>query len=296
MSEKPQIIAIVGPTATGKSDLGVLLAKQFGGEVISADSRQVYKGLDIGSGKITSAEMEGIPHHLLDVAYPSQIYSVADFQRDGRDAIQQILKNKHTPIVVGGTGFYLDALLCDMVLPEVKPDVTFRKELEKSSTDVLLAQLTILDPRRASEIDRHNRVRLIRALEIATHAGPVAPTTTTSPYDILWIGMRAERGTLKERIEKRLEKRVEQGMLEEFAQLHAHGLSYERMETLGLEYRYGARLLQGLITRTEFDKELSGEIFKYAKRQMTWFKRNKHIHWIDIGDTVSATALVEKFI
>ena len=282
--EKPRVIAIVGPTATGKSDLAVLLARKYGGEVGSADSRQVYRGLDLGTGKITKREMKGIPHHLLDIADPKRTYSVARFQRDGRKAIAGILKRGKTPIVAGGTGFYIDALLLDMQLPNVKPDMTLRRKLEKLSTEALNAKLRDLDPRRADEIDGHNRVRLIRALEIAKLYGPVAPITTTSPFDIYWIGIRADTNVLRERIALRLKKRIRSGMLAEFKRLHTSGLSYRRMELLGLEYRYGARLLQTLITREEFEEQLSGEIVKYAKRQMTWFKRNKDIHWIEAGD------------
>ena len=223
--EKPKVIAIVGPTATGKSDLAVVLAKQYGGEIISADSRQVYRGLDIGSGKVTKKEMQGIPHHLLDVADPKRVYSVARFQRDGRKAIAGILKRGKIPIVVGGTGFYVDALLLDMQFPNVKPDLTLRKKFETLTTEELFCKLETLDPRRAEEIDEHNRVRLIRALEIATLYGPVAPLTTSSPYDIYWIGIRAETDALKERIALRLKKRMRSGMIAEFKFLHEQGLS-----------------------------------------------------------------------
>ncbi len=282
--EKPRVIAIVGPTATGKSDLAVLLAKKYNGEIVSADSRQVYRGLDIGSGKVTKKEMGGIPHHLLDVADPKRTYSVARFQRDGRRAIAGILKRGKTPIVVGGTGFYLDALLLDMQLPDVKPDMSLRRKLEKLPTEELNMKLRELDPRRADEIDRHNRIRLIRALEIATLYGPVAPVTTTSSYDIYWIGIRADTEVIKARIALRLKKRIKAGMISECKRLHEQGLTFRRMETLGLEYRFGARLLQRQITRDEFEEQLIKEIIKYAKRQMTWFKRNKDIHWIEAGD------------
>lgn len=282
--EKPRIIAIVGPTATGKSDLAVRLAKKHNGEIVSADSRQVYRGLDIGSGKVTMKEMGGIPHHLLDVADPKRTYSVARFQRDGRRAIAGILKRGKTPIVVGGSGFYVDALLLDMQLPNVKPDMSLRSKLEKLPTEVLNMKLREIDPRRADDIDSQNRVRLIRALEIATLYGPVAPVSTTSHYDIFWIGIRADTETLKERIALRLQKRIKGGMIAEFKRLREQGLSLRRMETLGLEYRYGARLLQKKITRREFEVQLTKEITKYAKRQMTWFKRNKYIHWIEAGN------------
>jgi tRNA dimethylallyltransferase len=291
---KPKIIAIVGPTAAGKSDLAVAIAKLLHGEIISADSRQVYRGLDIGSGKITTREMKGIPHHLLDVADPKRTYSVSRFQRDGRKAIRSIVNQGKLPIVVGGTGFYIDALLFDMQLPSVKADAQLRKKLEKLSTEELCAQLATKDPRRFEAIDKKNRVRLIRALEIALLDGPVAPITMNSLYDIYWIGIRADNELLKERIALRLTKRLKQGMIAEFKKLNEEGLSLRRMEMLGLEYRYGARLLQNLITKEEFTTQLNSEILKYAKRQMTWFKRNKHIHWIDVAK--NPQHIVEDFL
>ena len=280
---KPKIIAIIGPTATGKSDLGVSLAKKYNGEVVSADSRQVYRGLDIGTGKITKQEMQGVPHHLLDVADPKRVYSVARYQRQGQKAIASILKRGKVPIIVGGSGFYVNALLFDMKLPDVKPDVALRKKLEKLSTAELFMKLTAIDERRALDIDKNNRVRLIRAIEIATHQGATPPLTTSSPYDIYWIGIRTDNTILKERIALRLTKRLRKGMLAEFKRLHRQGVSFRRMEALGLEYRFGARLLQKLITRKEFETQLTSEIVKYAKRQMTWWKRNKCIHWVDVG-------------
>ena len=296
MKEKPQIIAIVGPTATGKSDLGVLLGKHFGGEVISADSRQVYRGLDIGTGKIRRGEMKNVVHHLINVADPKRAYSVARFKRDAKKAIEDIVKQGKLPIVVGGTGFYIDALLTDMSFPDVLPDSKLRARLAKLSTRELYQALIKLDPDRAEIIDKNNPVRLIRAIEVASHAGPVSPLTTSSPYDVFYIGLGAENELLKERIGKRLGKRMHSGMLAEFKQLHAQGLSWKRMEALGLEYRYGARLLQGMITREEFNVELSREIFRYAKRQMTWFKRNKQIVWVDIKNTGDTIALAKEFL
>ena len=281
----------------GKSDLGVLLAKHFGGEVVSADSRQVYRGLDIGSGKIAGKEMQGVEHHLLDIRDPKRTYSVAHFQRDARKVVRGILKRGKIPIVVGGTGFYLDALFTDMTLPKVKPDVALRKQLEMLKTNELITKLIAIDQRRADKIDTNNRVRLIRAIEIATHHGPVAPITTSSPYDVLYIGLRtSDNELLRERIMKRLAKRLRQGMLAEFKQLNQQGLSWKRMEMLGLEYRFGARLMQKQITKKEFIAQLSSEIYKYAKRQMTWFKRNKNIFWFDIKNVAEIETFVDRWI
>lgn len=285
MEQKPRIIVIVGPTATGKSDLAVELAKKYNGEIISADSRQVYRGLDIGSGKISKKEMRGIPHFLLDIASPKQSYTATKYKRDGKRAIDEIIKRNKLPIIVGGTGFYIDTLVYDLEFPNVKPDRDLRTSLAKKSADELFAMLKKLDKKRARTIDQHNRVRLIRAIEIAKQFGEITPLKTTSPYDPLWIGLTCENTIMKERISERLKKRMKQGMVREFTQLHKNGLSYKRMEALGLEYRYGARLISKQINRKEFELQLVSEIAKYAKRQMTWFKRNKHIHWHDISNT-----------
>jgi tRNA dimethylallyltransferase len=171
-----------------------------------------------------------------------------------------------------------------------------REKLSKLSNEQLFERLLKLDPRRAEKIDRNNPVRLIRAVELATLYGPVSPIITSSPYDMLWIGLKADNEKLKERINLRLTKRLRSGMIAEFKRLHKGGLSLKRMEELGLEYRYGARLLQGQITRAEFVEQLSREIFHYAKRQMTWFKRNKEIHWLEMADTKSAEKIVETFL
>ncbi len=293
----PPIISIIGPTASGKSDLAVFLAHKFNGEIISADSRQVYKGLDIATGKITKREMRGIPHHLLDVASPKRVFSVTQFQQKGRAAIRDILKRGKLPIVVGGTGFYIDALLMDMTLSPAKPNMSLRKELDKLSTDELYEKLQALDDERAQSIDRHNRVRLIRAIEIATQYGKVAPVTTTSPYDVCTIGIAVEKETLYERVVARIHSRIKRGMFREFARLHAEGLSYARMHMLGLEYRLGAQLLRKDIDRAEFVALLTTQTMQYAKRQHTWFKRNTATHWVPFADReIKAEEIVRAFI
>lgn len=279
-SKLPKIIVIVGPTASGKSDLAVKIAKEKNGEVISADSRQVYKGLDIGSGKITKREMRGVFHHLLDVANPKKVFNVSDFKRLGQKAIGDILSRGKTPIIVGGTGFYIDALVYDMDIPEVPPNKSLREKLEKKSVEELFSELEILDPERASEIDAKNKVRLIRAIEIVDVLGKIPKVNKSEKFDIEWIGIDWPDEVLKERIRTRLLKRIKAGMIKEAENLHSKGLSYKRMEALGLEYRYMARYLKGEISRLEMISELETKIRQYSKRQRTWFKRNKNITWI----------------
>ncbi|MBI2065561.1 MAG: tRNA (adenosine(37)-N6)-dimethylallyltransferase MiaA [Candidatus Zambryskibacteria bacterium] len=272
-----KVVAIVGPTASGKSALAVKLAKKFGGEIISADSRQVYKGLDVGTGKITRHEMHGVPHHLLDVANPKQQFSVSDFLILTNQAIAEIVKKNKMPIVVGGTGFYIDALTGTVVFPNVPPNQKFRDKLGKKSADELFKILKKKDSRRAKTIDAKNRVRLMRALEIVDKIGPVPQLGgSTSKYNFIFVGLKPNN--INQRIYKRLIKRLP-AMIREGRKLHRQNLTYKRMHELGLEYRYIAMYLQGKITKQEMLEKLSTAIRQYAKRQMTWFKRNKKIRW-----------------
>ncbi len=271
----------MGPTASGKSDLAVNIAKERNGEIISADSRQVYKGLDIGSGKITKREMRGVPHFLLDVANPKKVFTVADFKRLGQKAIDDILSRGKTPIIVGGTGFYIDTLVFDLDLPEVPPNKILREKLEKKTIEELFAELEKLDPERAEEIDSKNKVRLVRALEIVDALGKIPKVNRSEKFNIEWIGIDWPDEVLKERIHTRLLKRIKSGMIKEAENLHVKGLSYKRMEQFGLEYRYMSRFLKGEISKEEMISELETKIRQYAKRQRTWFKRNKNIKWIN---------------
>lgn len=279
----PLVIVILGPTATGKSDLAVTLAKRLNGEVISADSRQVYRGLTLGTGKITKKEMKGVPHHLLDVANPKKQFTVSDFVKMGEEAMTDILKRGKLPIICGGTGFYISALLGEVSMPEVPPNKKLREKLSKLSKEELFARLKKKDPKRARTIDKDNPVRLVRAIEIADALGSVPPSRARSAnYAVIKIGLDFPDAVLKERIAKRLEARMKKGMLKEAERLHDDSLSFKRMEGLGLEYRYLARLLQKKITKQQFTEELQSEIWHYVKRQRTWFKRDKTISWIKV--------------
>ena len=282
VGSKPKIIVILGPTASGKSDLAVKIAKKFNGEVISADSRQAYKGLNIGSGKITKKEMQNIPHYLLDVASPKITFTVSQYQKLAGKTVKEILKNEKVPIVCGGTGFYIDALIYNYKLPEVPPNQKLRKKLEKESADILFKQLKKLDPARAKNIDQFNKRRLIRALEIVlTAKKPVPSLSPENQYDVLFIGIKKPQEELKKLIAKRLEKRLKQGMIKEVENLHKSGVSWKKLEDFGLEYRWLARYLQNKINYDEMVQFLQKDIEYYAKRQMTWFKRNKNINWVE---------------
>lgn len=277
----PRVIAIVGQTASGKSSLALRLAKAFDGEIVSADSRQVYRGLDIGSGKVTQQERRAIRHHLLDVASPKRTYNVAHFTQDGKRAIRDILRRKKIPIVVGGTGFWVDALLRGQSVPNVRPNPALRKRLGQLSTSRLYTKLKQLDPRRAQSIDRHNPVRLIRALEIILATKQPIPQRTTQPmYDVLWLGLRPTQKKLHRAIASRLQKRIREGLTAEVRGLLKNGVSAKRLIELGLEYRYVTLYLQGKLTKMEMVTQLQNAIQKYAKRQMTWFKRHKEVHWV----------------
>lgn len=293
---KHTVVVVVGPTASGKTALAIEIAKRYNGEVISADSRQVYEGLDIGTGKVTKEEMSGVPHHLIDVANPEDVFSAEDFVRLGREAIENIVERNKLPIIAGGTGFYIDALLGTISLPKVPTDEGFRFEVSGLSLEELNNKLKEIDPERAETIDTHNRIRIVRALEIARALGSVPRGVTESLYNTFFIGITIPLPELKEKIKTRLSARMNAGMLEEAKKLHREGLSYERMEALGLEYRYLARYLQGTLSYEDMLKELEKEIMRYAKRQMTWFKKNQSIHWLQAEQAGEALREVERFL
>lgn len=291
---KPRVIAIVGPTASGKTSLGIYLAQKLKGEVISADSRQVYKGLDIGTGKVTKHEMAGVPHHLLDVISPKRQYSVDMFVKAARKAYTNVLQNTGIAIVVGGTGLYVDTFVGRMMYAEVPPNPALRKKLANKSAQELFAFLQKADPARAKTIEKENPRRLIRALEIAKAIG-TSPAPITEPmYDVLWLGINPGPDKLKSNIKKRLKARMKAGMVAEARRLQKEGVSYKRMDELGLEYRYLAQLLQGKLTKQEFELQLERAINDYAKRQVRWFKRNSDIHWV--ASKTEALKLAKNFL
>lgn len=294
-----KIIVVLGQTSTGKSDLAVEISKKLTkngikNEIISADSRQVYKGMDLGTGKITKKEMQGVPHHLLDVVSPKTIFSVNNFQKLANKKIGEILVRNKIPIICGGTGFYIDSIIKETPFPEVPPNNKLRKELEKKSASELFSILKQIDINRASNIDPNNKVRIIRAIEIAKTLGkvPCLPPPTNSAhagfvvqypinFEVLKIGLALPSEILKERIKNRLLSRIKKGMIREVQNLHKKGLSWKRMYQLGLEYRYVSLYLQKKLSISEMVEKLNTEIWHFAKRQKTWFKRDPDIIWID---------------
>jgi len=277
-----QLIAIVGPTASGKSDLAVNLALQIGGEVISADSRQVYRGLDIGSGKITQDEMRHIPHHLLDVTDPLEYYSVSQYRTLASKIISEIDNRRKSIIICGGTAQYVNSLIYDIRIPDVPPDEILRQKLASMSKEELFIKLTNLDPRRAQNIESKNPRRLIRAIEIIEAIGKIPPQSTSiSSRANAIICLNPPKEELQERIKVRLRKRIEIGMIEEVKHLREDvGLSWKRLDDLGLDYRYLAKHLRGELTEGEMVRELEIKIWQYARRQMTWWKRDPNVHFV----------------
>jgi len=295
--KKPKVIAVVGPTASGKTSLSIRLAKKYSGEVISADSRQVYTGMDLGTGKVTVDEMQDIPHHLIDVADPMDIYTGSDFTRDASQALKGILSRKHLPIIAGGTFFYLELLRGNMQAAPVEPDLEFRKTLEKYSTEELFDLLQAKDPRRAETVDPDNRRRLERSLEIIHTLGAVPEVEKTeSPYDWLLLGVDIPKETLHYNISLRLETRLDQGMIAEVQGLLNSGVTPKRMDDFGLEYRYILKYIQQEITYEEMCEQIDAKSRQFAKRQLTWLKRYPEIHWVEPKNTSGIFQLTEKFL
>jgi tRNA dimethylallyltransferase len=310
-----KIIVILGPTASGKSDVAIKLARKFSGEIISADSRQIYRGMDIGSGKVPR-DISGtisndqfprldsqkqslvdarraiskhkelfisneVVHHLIDVANPNDEFNISHFKNLAEKTIEDILKRGKLPIICGGTGFWIKSLVDNVKLPEVKPNAELRRKLEQNSTEELFLMLEKMDSQRSKNIDAKNKVRLIRAIEICNAIGIVPKyKSKNNKYEFLQIGIDIQKEVLNEKIKKRLGQRFSMGMIEEVQNLNKNGAPWERLEYFGLEYRWIARYLQEKISLDEMMDKLYFDIIHYAKRQMTWFKKDKRILWL----------------
>ncbi len=296
--KKPPLVAIVGPTASGKSSLAIELAEEFHGEIVSADSRQVYRGMDIGTAKVLPEEQARVRHHLLDIARPKQPITLAEYQARAFRAIGHILQRGLLPFLVGGTGLYVQAVIENLRIPEVPPQSGLRDEMEKLDTAALVARLEAVDPESAAGIDRHNRMRLIRAIEVSETSGtPISRLQDRGEprYATLKVGIRLDKEALTDGITERLEDWLRRGLTEEITRLHQEeGLSWEQIESFGLHYRSFAKHLQGDLTFEAARSESATELVRYTKRQMTWFKRDETIRWI--GSEDEAEALVSGWL
>lgn len=290
------LISVVGTTASGKSGLGISLAKHFGGEVVSADSRQIYRGFDLGTGKVTEEETEGIPHHLLDIRAAGERFSMGEFQSLAYSAIDDIHSRGKIPFLVGGTGLYARAVTAGYTLADVVPDEAFRAEMADKSWEELTA---LLQTYGISVTDRQvSARRLIRMLE-KCRAGISAESESHPRYRVLQLGLTWDREYLHTLIEARLDRRIAEGMIDEVRSLLQAGATEDFMEALGLEYRYTTRYISGKYESFEaYRAELLTEIKRFAKRQQTWFAKDKDIVWLDTeGDyTAQAISLCEAFL
>lgn len=277
--KKSKIIAVVGPTASGKTAFAVNLAHQINGEIVSADSRLVYKGFDIGTAKPMLKEREGIPHYMIDIAEPETDYSAGLYLKDAEKIIKDILLRGKVPIIAGGTGLYLNILLMNYDLPKVEPDYDLREKLKK--TDNLYEILSSLDPQTALEIDPNDRKKLIRAIEIVKLTGkPLSKSRGRKEpeYDVEWLGLNYPREELYDRINRRVDLMMENGLVEETEKLlEKHGRINNILYTIG--YQEMVSYLDGILTLDEAVDKLKQNTRRYAKRQLTWFRKNPDIKW-----------------
>jgi len=299
-STKPKLIVVLGPTASGKSDLAIRLAKKFNGEIISADSRQIYKEMDIGTAKPFRSQkskvksqnylVDGVPHYCVDIASPEKQFTVAQYRKKALEAIDKILKKSKVPIICGGTGFYIEAAVEGLVIPSVKPDWKLRKELEKKTTQELFEKLKKLDPIRARNIDAKNRRRLIRAIEIVIKIGKPVPSLQAQPqFDALFIGIKKSPDEIKKSIAKRVDKMIKNGLEKEVKKLvKKYGW------TIVLKNAIGYKEWKDSEDKKMTANAIKTHTYQYAKRQITWFKRNKSIRWIINSE--QAEKLVNNFL
>ncbi|MBI2035301.1 MAG: tRNA (adenosine(37)-N6)-dimethylallyltransferase MiaA [Candidatus Liptonbacteria bacterium] len=304
--QKQKMIVVLGPTATGKSKLAVKLAKKIsarggpafgwnGAEIISADSRQIYRGLNIGTGKITKKEMGGVPHYLLSVVSLKKQFTAVDYQKRAARAVTNIVRRGKIPIICGGTGLYIDSLIYNYKLPHVEINRKLRGVLEKKSTAELFRKLRKLDPKRAKNIDRNNPRRLVRALEIVLETKQKIQNMPQkiSQFNVLKIGIKKNQAELKKRIEKRVNTWIKEGLEEETRKISKQ-ISQKRIKELGFNYSLSYFYLKNRTSKPELIQKLRQENWRYARRQMTWFKRDKEIKWIKSEN--EAEQLIAEFL
>jgi tRNA dimethylallyltransferase len=300
MSTIPKLIAVVGPTASGKTALGIALAREFGGEIVSADSRQIYRGMDIGTAKPTAAECRAIPHHLLDIKDPDEDYTVADYQRDAIAAINSIIARGNVPLLVGGTGLYVRAVLENLDIPKTVADSKLRTQIEKDIVDAGLTavfkRLVALDPEAAYVVDPKNPRRVVRALEVALATGVpfTAQRTKRAPlFDALVLGLNPTPEILRERIDRRVDAMMRDGLVKEVTTLvEKYGQTPTAFDAIG--YREVIGYLNGKLPLDEVTVAIKIDTWHYTKRQMTWFKKTSEVHWVESVD--EALLLAQNFL
>lgn len=287
---KPKVIVICGPTASGKTSLAIELAKQVNGEIISCDSMQIYKHMNIGTAKPTKEEMQNIPHYLLDFVEPNERYSVADFKQDATKAIETILKHKKVPILVGGTGLYIESLTKNICYPTIETDLAYRKQLEKKiekeGLQALYEQAKTIDEQAMQAISPNDKKRIMRVLEIYHQTGKTKTMLEQEsrlvppPYNYLTFAIDMNREILYDRINQRVDKMLGQGLIEEVEQLLE---KYQEFPTAmqGLGYKEVVSYLNKELTKEEMIEKLKMETRRYAKRQLTWFRKDKNIIWLN---------------
>jgi tRNA dimethylallyltransferase len=293
---RPHLVVVLGPTASGKSALGIALALHFNGEIVSADSRQVYRGLDIGTAKVTAEEQALVPHYLIDVADVRETFTVSQFQQQAIATINDILARGRQPFLVGGSPHYIQTVVDNLHIPSIPPQPALRAELAARPLSELLAQLEELDPQSAAVIDRNNPRRVIRALEVCLISGRAFSeqrSMATPLYESLLLGIEWPREVLYKRIDMRVDERMQQGMVQEVRNLLDQGISHERLEALGLEYRFISLWLRGEFTSEgEMVQRLKYAIHDFTRRQLTWFRKDKRIIWIEGNDVERAKEVI----
>ena len=302
---KKKLLIIGGPTAVGKTDLSIELAKRLNGEIISADSMQIYKYMDIGSAKVSKEEMDGITHHLIDVVEPSKEFSVADYKKYGEEAINEILSKGKMPIIVGGTGLYINALTCNMNFTEADKDETYREELEKLAEEhgnnYIHDMLKDIDEISYREIHANNRKRVIRALEVYKLTGKpfssynVGENFYNSQYDIYYYVLTMDREKLYKRINMRVDIMMDRGLLDECIKLKEMGYTSSMQSMQGIGYKEILYYLEGNVKLQEAIDMIKQGSRNYAKRQLTWFRRDPRVTFLD-KDKYSEVEIIDKII
>lgn len=303
MSEKEKLAVLIGPTAVGKTKLSILLAKRFNAEIISGDSMQIYKRMDIGTAKIKEEEMEGIPHHLIDIKNPEESFSAAEFQELVRSKITEITSRGKLPIIVGGTGLYIQSVIYDYQFSDAPSDEEFRKTLEeraeREGNNVIYEELLEIDPESAEKIHPNNIRRVIRALEIYHCTGKTMSQYQEKQnpellYDMALIGLTMDRETLYDRINQRVDIMMQEGLLEEVRSLFDNGLrDCQSIQAIGYKELYD--YFNGRVSFEDAVGNLKQNSRRYAKRQLTWFRNKMNVEWFDMSDSVDPHEFEKKF-